>query len=178
MATRGRRRYGSRGPKRRLIWAENYNSVTISDDNQAGVGNLLSQFENALGAEMLGYTVTRILGEYSWWSSGGSQVDAVRFFHGGIRVGDDVTMDQVDEDVEDQAVARAPYSDWMYRRVTPWVQTAGVEQQTQAFYNRQVIDIRSKRRIDELGQGLYFSWNQANVNGGLSWSFRVLLMRP
>ena len=57
------------GAKRKLVWATfQYSSASLASGAQ-DLENMLGNFETALGADLVGATVTRVVGEYGWWVS-------------------------------------------------------------------------------------------------------------
>lgn len=139
--------------RRRLIWARSFNSGTTE---AASVDpaftapltfNLLSTFETNYGANLVGITVMRIRGHYAIL---GANTDTVAV-RAGIRVGDgqDFTTVSSDEDLYNPATNGGAFSDWMSFEVMG--STPGYVNPDAQY---RLVDVRSMRKIDELGQQL------------------------
>lgn len=152
--TRSRRyRSGRRAPLRKFIWAR---STGFLDRTVLGA-DLLGQFQQEYGAQLLGATVVRIKGWVVPNSIGGGadgqQMDGL---YGMI-----VDQDRADYSLAnnaEMAVEQREHDDWLY--YSPWV----VHNYTSAGFFRDVtpnpmaspwaVDIKSSRKIEELGQTL------------------------
>jgi len=136
-----RRRSGliTRRPRQNLQWATTEFSYAIA----AGAGvfvDLLSDWQTAAGENAKGITILRQVG----WVRANTLSTAYRF---GIRVGNET------EDEDDFRPRTNPYQNWMfYGRVD---QVDANELGGGAAFQR--FDLRSRRRIDEIGQSLFFA---------------------
>lgn len=153
---------GSSSNRRRLFWARTCQTFSITPNNRAQPIDLLYAFQQAYGADLFGFTVTRIVGHVTHWSMGGSSSNAAYTYSSGIRVDDQNQWTSTDTDARQLALVpyNDPYSDWMWVRNSEGYATTGtasadaVWQQQKS--NRVELDLRAQRRLDELGQTLFW----------------------
>ena len=149
-------------PRRRLVWSRTRNVFVGVGTAGDGV-DLLTQFRTAgeYGAQPLGVTITRVRGRIIL-----SETTAVAtndFFGLGLVIED-----------RNSAVADVPkpfaddHVDWM-----AWMPLArsGPDGLTGSF-NSWEIDVRSQRRMDEVGQTLWLTMDAAVTS---TWSATVVL---
>lgn len=158
-----RRPAARRLPKRNLFWARFTTLRTFTETNLATVLNPLAQFNEEYGANLFGFTVTRIRGHYTWATSDGTDVNTTYNLSFGIRPDESVDSSAGNADTDDEQLAKIPvndpYSDWMYVRNNV-ASTLGTGSGDYSFAqqlrdNRVELDIRSQRRFSELRQNLY-----------------------
>lgn len=190
------RSYRKSGPRRRMFWARETGFASFNANNLAGVSNLLQRFEGEYGADLFGFTVTRIRGHMSHFmdSTLTEPVQTTEWITRGIMVeseSDIATMD--DQAVFQNTPYTSPHDDWMWARnqvgVTPPSQVGtGLEARQQTFAqqlaeNRFEFDLKSQRRLDELGQSLYLfaGFGETPSDGSecfFEWDLHILCKRP
>ena len=126
------------GPKRRLIWARTlFTNLAVAETGTSV--DLLSTFEAAYSADLIGVTVVRIIGELQWEFTADPSRAIV-----GIMKGSE-TLDN-----DDLAPTTNLHLDWMYwSAVTGLAQGAGTAA-------HQSFDLRGMRKIDELTETLWW----------------------
>lgn len=159
------------GPRRKLVWART--GPVENQTKTAGVAgtsrtDLLAQFQTTYGAQLLGCTVMRIRGTWAYVAAVG---DIKKPITCGIRVFDEAhNIATLPGPITD------PHADWMYYEtlLANEPQVAGT-----TYTGRSVFDVRSRRKIEELGQGLAiaFEGNSA-VAQDFWWQASVLLALP
>lgn len=175
-------------PRRRYEWARAGGQATFNSTNAAGVSDLLTNFQEVLGADAAGVTITRIRGHVDFVYTGaelaaaGNQAPARMSF--GIRVATDMPDDITDTQVVQLANQR--YADWMYYEpayhVFPSAETDAMV--TPEHVTKLAVDIKAQRRFDELQQSLFtfISWQNVSGTAGVDvaayWSFNILLKMP
>lgn len=183
-----RRRTSNRGRsgtnRRRLFWARRTALSAFTAADRAASYNLLADFETAYGADLFGFTVTRIIGHYTYWTTSNTGVATTYNVSTGIRVDDE---SEIDGSTEAEQIARLPvndpFTDWMFARNNIGVTTTTGDpaQGFQLALNRVDLDLRSQRRLDELGQSLYwFVGLNASPGSDVNvwWDFHILCKRP
>jgi hypothetical protein len=172
----------SSGPRRRLFWARSTDVAQYSEGSPARWSNLLGQFNADYGADLFGFTVTRIVGHYSWFAADSQDVSTAYRLPVGIRV------DEQSESIAgnarlDKLPINDPNADWMYVRnnygITDSVQTHSSTRENAE--NRVELDLRSQRRLDELGQSLYLYHGMVpftDVTVTFHWDLNILCKRP
>lgn len=184
-----RRRMARRAaPQRRLFWATYNVATTLGSNNRAAIGDMLSDFNADYGADLVGFTVTRIRGTISWGPAGQAAAPW-GWYSVGIRKGNEKGMSIADTDEEQIALqpSQDPHGDWMYQRMTSaWVPSTQTGEghdvqlavQLGAWVNE--IDIKAQRRLDELGDSLFYFVEQGPEQGttNIHGRFRLLLKRP
>lgn len=183
MARRSNRRPIARGPKRNLFWART--SVTHSPSSPDDLSfrfDLLSDFNTVYGASLFGFTVTRTIIHLDNWT--GDATTQTRLPWGaGIRVADRVIEDSVVDTESEQQMQDPisdPYADWMfYHR---WDAMSG-DGTSRGIGYRQDFDIKSQRKLSELGQSLYLIGGVGLDVDGVDYGFttfnvQLLLKQP
>lgn len=181
-----RRRNSNRGrsaPRRRMFWARRAELSTLNADGYAFSHDLLQDFQDAYSADLFGFTVTRVVGHFTWWAS--AQTVATTFnLSMGLRVDD---SNQVQSVPADQRVGtlpiRDPFVDWMWVRNNGGATVGETDAPAlQMANNRVELDLRSQRRLDELGQSLYlFHGLNTPIEGEdifLWYDLHILCKRP
>lgn len=176
MARRYNRRPVGRGQKRDMFWARRTGLITFDTANQASIVSLLGDFNQAYGANLFGFTVTRIRGHFTHFTT--STVEPSTSYRMSVGIRKDERIDAstaaggvtgiADTDPE-QSVKQPfedPYSDWMYaRNCLGIVGSAGDEWASgdQVANNRVELDLKSQRKFSELNETLYMivgtSWD-------------------
>jgi len=147
-------------PRRKLVWARNADGIVIPVDDPAGTQNryLLEHFETRYDADLIGCTIMRIRGVMTAALVADSDAQqgyaAIRC---GIRVTDHADVDQTDYANSAMYEGQA-YADWM--AFEPFmldaigvIESGDIAEATSASEIRK-IDIRSKRKLQELGETL------------------------
>lgn len=181
-----RRRYSNRGRsnanRRRLFWARRSNLSTFSASNYAGIYDLLGPFQTAYDADLFGFTVTRIIGHYQYWAA--PQATTTTFnVSTGIRIDDQSEIEGSDASWRlGKLPVNDPHVDWMWSRNNLGFHPSESEEPASVSpLTRVELDLRSQRRLDELGQSLYMFMgiNDAPVDDiFVWWDFHVLCKRP
>lgn len=128
----------SRSANRKFVWARRLILDAAVPANSAVYSDLLADFQTALGSDAVGVTVTRIRGT---WSVTGSRV-----LIAGARVMTQSTFAGLTGAAFGPATDQ--YADWMM------YQPLMVNQPALTDFWSQDIDVRSSRKLDEIGQGL------------------------
>lgn len=150
---------GSNRPKRNLFWARTSHLFHITTTNRAQPVDLLYNFQERYDADLIGFTVTRIVGHMTHWAQSGAT--NAYTYSAGIRVDDNSQWSEQDEDSYqlNQVPYRNPYSDWMWVRNSegyfPGGDASNASVLSQMHDNRVEIDLRSQRRLSELSTSLY-----------------------
>lgn len=174
MATRRNYRTRRPAPKRNMFWARRTELVPYTNTNQGSIISLLSNFNSAYGASLFGFTVTRIRGHYTWYTAGVGEPSTTSRLSVGIRTDERsdaatastgvVGIADTDPEQAVKAPYSDPYADWMYARndllIFPSTGDASPTQQ-QIRDNMTQVDIKSQRKLSELGENLYL---MAEVN--------------
>lgn len=169
-------------PRRRLFWARRSGLATFTSTNYAGIYDLLGPFQEEYGADLFGFTVTRILGTVQHWAAP-ETTSTTYNLSTGIRVDDQSEIEgSAASDRLQRLPVNDPHTDWMWARNNLGFHAGEtMEPATLAYYNRFTLDLRSQRRLDELGQSLYWfaGINAAPVDDISMWyDFHVLCKRP
>lgn len=171
MATyRRRRTTGSRSPSRKFVWARTAGGaiVTAPDGNQFNgyARDLLIDFKNAYGADILGATIMRIRGVVRW-DTGAIAENETQQGAMGVRV---YTEPNIQTAV---GVRENPHADWMLYE--PFLGN-----QLDDEHQYRTIDAKANRKLEELGQGLLLSFqhNTVGVAAGVAWNLSVGLKLP
>lgn len=133
-------------PNRKFVWARHF--LTTTHVGAAVGSDLLFQFEQDYGAQLIGATITRIRGYmFAASTSTGGTVNAFRF---GARV----LSGQLDlsSTVPDQDPWVDENADWMLWEPFPSVFVPGTGSGDQL--RARMVDVKSQRRLDELGEKL------------------------
>lgn len=181
-------------PKRNLFWTRITQNGEFQEDDVAAQVNLLSTFESEYGAKLYGFTVERIRGHYTFWcpndESGTGLSAPAGIISYGIRKDErrdssqpDWGIADTDEEQADKIPTGDPYADWMFVRNQAFA-IAGMNEDQQVALHRQEIDIKSKRKLSELGESLYLMHGVAPTNESVvfpvayAYQFNVLLRQP
>lgn len=173
MATRrsnsvGRRGGAGRSSNRKFVWARQNGSVAV-DDDQGAVVNLLDNFRAAYGADILGSTVMRIRGTI-FWNTANVTIDAITAVSA-IR-----TAEQVELEQDAEGPLTSMHADWMM------YQTTILDNNAPGWYlvARQDIDVKSSRKMEELGEtlALAFEHDAAATALGVKYILSVGLKLP
>lgn len=154
-----------RSDRRKFIWARVFDSTSITGD---AVGtDLLSEFETAYGAQLIGCTITRIRGYFFAWGSN-TTAEAQDAFRMGIRVTSGfLELNPLDQD---NSPWNDDWADWMAWE--PYVTVpalAGAELLGPDTLVARQIDVRSKRRLDELNQRLVMLYGGNPAAPTITW---------
>jgi len=165
----------SRPPRRKLVWADSQGDTTVAVGNFLSV-DALGEFSGMPGASTVGATVVRIHSRL-WVTSSVTNGDGISW---------SFIVDQVDE-VEDGpgiptstahvlSPTFSPNADWMI--YTKW--NAHPAYSFQGAVNNLELDIRSKRKIPELGDTLLMVVENIDATDTITIAYhtRSLLMLP
>ena len=146
-----RRSYNrSRAPRRRMFWARRAGIITLTTDNLASQQSLLADFQTEYGADLFGFTVTRIVGHYTYWTADAPTLSTTYNLSVGIRV-DESSDTQGIDDVQqgDRIPVNDPHVDWMYARnnLGTTTESTTVSTAEQAALNRVELDLKAQRRM-------------------------------
>ncbi len=138
-ATRGQ----SSGSNRKFVWARQGGSAAVDTDQGLTI-DLLQEFQTAYGADILGSTITRIRGVVQWnlgdvAVAGLAAITAIR------------TADQTELQADAEGPLTSYHADWM-----AFVPTILDDSVPSAWH--QEIDVRSQRKMEELGRTLALSF--------------------
>jgi len=154
---RSSNRRAPRAPRRKLVWVRNAQGVVIGPG-----GNFssfpLGQFEGSYGAQLIGCTIMRIRGTMSACIVGNATPAGTEAF-AAIRFGIRIT-DHADLALGDYAIGamygNQAQADWFcfesFMLDNGGTTTAGNEVDTTAASEIRRIDVKSRRRLDELDQ--------------------------
>jgi len=151
-------------PRRRMEWARTF--ITSTAATVAGgalATNLLTDFETALGASLLGSTVLRIRGEIV--SSPDTQADSLATF-GFIVTNEDIAAAAI-EPVGDR------YADWMGYGSHRYIAAPAAASLTLPL--RTHVDVKSKRKLMALEDTLWFVFQPTVADQHYTAFFSVLL---
>jgi hypothetical protein len=154
--------------RRKRIWARS--SGALQFGSGGGSEDLLSDFELAYGAQLIGCTVARILGEISFRAAGAStEVNPSAF--AGILVEED--------NGNDVYPFSQLHADWMFWRKAYALNrdAAGQDATAAASQIHVPVDVKSMRKLDELNESLYLRF-QAEDAWNASWGLSVLVLLP
>ena len=130
---------------------------------------MLQDYEQVLGADAAGTTITRIRGRIAWAYFPETSLQEPLIASWGIRVDES----QVTNLTDTQQVERLQqhYADWlMYEQRYVWPSVEGEGLVSPNLIHEDVVDIRSQRRLDELQQSLYFVAGVPGIAAGRSRS--------
>ena len=158
MATRTRVSRGTRysrgtGSRRKFVWARRLIIGATTGANAASFSDLLTDFQTALGADALGVTVVRIRGAISFTGTSllvvGARIMTQSDFATLVSPAQGPSSDQ--------------YADWMMYEpvVHNGVATVG-------SVSGQHFDVKSSRKLEELGQGLLLAVSNPTLSAA-SW---------
>lgn len=186
-----RRRYSNRrrsGSKRRLEWADlTVSGTPLNDTTPVRWRDAFGDWEGQAGADVQGVTITRILGDVAW-TVPNTVAQEYHWLTMGFEVANasdnyELTMPQRVHRLSD------PYRDWMYYRRLPTYTAAAdipVAGRVEGWPSHKFdLEIKSKRRFDELSQSLFFWYGfpgATQIGEGNEYSmyahFRILYMKP
>jgi len=157
--------------RRKLVWGRLVNLSPLEVAAGAATAtNLLTALETDLGAQVFGATVMRIRGELMIYAdnadAGANLVIQAGY---GITVSDAAGTPNIFTD---------EHQDWMGYQTTALVQSS-TNSYREAAYHRLPIDIRSRRKLDEVGQQLTLVQANSSLSGASVFFIRnlsVLLM--
>lgn len=166
MVTRRRRTFRSRAPRRRLEWAYASAENLALGAGAVGTANLLADYETAFGADAHGSTVMRIRGIVTF----APQIPAVaETIQWGIVVVPTPYVTSLSPRTNH-------YEDWMiYESIT--LPPAALMQNFELPLLR-TIDLRSRRRLPEIGTTLAFAVVPTGGTLQYSYGLRILLALP
>ncbi len=159
----GSRRRGRRAPLRKFVWARTTGVLVGPSETGA---DLLDVFQTEYGAQLVGATVMRIRG----YIRPNVVATSVVTGHCGIIVESDNELN--DQNALQQGPSARPHDDWL--AWLPWLvdNSTGVPAlsrvaETSWNFNASpwAVDIKSSRKIEELGQGLHL-WYDFVAGGG------------
>lgn len=171
-------------PRRRMFWADSTSLFTAGPTTAPTPlepVDLLEQFGAEYGADLFGFTVTRIRGRITWAYDQTTVVERHDASFG-IRVADEGAINNLT--TEDDRVQISPtfdkHADWMWvHQDTHYTNLSAGWMYAQYSVD---VDIKAQRRIDELGQSLYLlgSFGGADFESfvNMFFSLRVLCKRP
>ena len=154
-------------PRRRLVWSR---SIKSESGATSGAYDLLEDFRLATqyGAQPLGTTITRVRGSLVL---GPPSVTTPTGITWGLVVEDRAALaTEVPKPQQERHV------DWLAWQPHPHVGADGIT----GTANAREIDVRSQRRLDEVGQTLWLAWDQASatVTWTVTFTLSVLLRLP
>lgn len=171
------RRRRTSNSSRKFVWARHAGAFDPTDTPGVHGVDLLSQFQENYGAQLIGATVVRIRG-YVVPTSDGSFTGN---FQG--RWGILVDSDNTDVTLASNDPGGRPFEDWMAYQ--PFSIATGGQSTTlqqvatgNVYANEWAVDVRSSRKIEELGEGLYLFWNLPESTWGLNWELSIGLKLP
>lgn len=188
-----RRRTARRGvrPRRRYEWARSSSLVDFELNNEAGPADLMSGFQNILGADAAGVTITRIRGEFTWAYLPNTDATANGIWRTPIKVQAGIRVDenQVANLTDTQQINKLDqlYADWMFYEQSWVYPSVAWTEENQSIVSenlilRQPIDIKSQRRFDELQQSLFLFAGSPAILGDdhvrFTWDLQILLKMP
>ncbi len=188
MARRGSyyRRPRGRGPKRNLFWARSSQLQTLEDGAQSNTTDLLGNFQTEYGADLFGFTVTRILGFYTWYTTSSPTAETSYILSAGIRMDEN---SEVAGSNNTEKTARLPlndpYADWMWARNEIGISASDTYTRLneQVANNTKYLDLKSQRRASELKTSLYLFSGANNLPDAdtpvyFYYDLHILLKQP
>lgn len=142
---------------RQFIWARAGGTFILTagstETNEAYNEDLLEEFENEYGADIVGSTVTRIRGVIAVYPEQGATNPAMPIF-GIRRYGERVSPNNLDNLASEPGPFSGPHADWMM--YLPVFMSIEIPYQSREI----VVDVKANRKIEELGQSLMLSAEQ------------------
>ena len=174
MATRRNqrgRRGGRRAPLRKFVWARwsgvlNPAGQAVDDPNGPSAVNVLSQFENAYGADIIGSTVVRARGAIYPDLEGGAAIQGRL----GLVVEAREELYNIDgtpisnPEVRDSGPMVSPHKDWMMFFPYFWPANVTTPVSSNAMSAVTGFDVRANRKIEELGQTLHMYLDEFHLD--------------
>jgi len=167
-----RRSSRARGQRRKLVWARTFNSTTVNvAASTAGTVSLTQAFQTALGADIIGCTVMRIIGYISLTNSTNSHAIP---FTAGIVVFSAPGIPAAQADPE--ANAHQDFMWWKRFNLNPVDTNVG----NRTAVSDYPVDVRSRRKMSELNQDLVLVYRNSHATDtiALDYSFSTLLALP
>lgn len=156
-----------RAPLRKFVWARSFGILATGAGTPLGL-DLLGNFQSEYGAQLIGSTVVRIRGYIAPTAIGGG-ADSLGF--GGVW---GIIIGRDNDDYTDplMAVEQREHDDWL--AYLPWaVQNPNLAQEQLLSSNVDAspfaVDIKSQRKIEELGQTLQL-WRTQLDGGDVDWT--------
>lgn len=143
--SRGRSRGMANQVQRKWIWARSNGSGIINAEAPLNI-DLLGEFQEQYGAQLLGATVMRVRADVIV----GSQAVTEGTVLCGVRVYTENDL------ASEEGPLTNPHADWMTYKASQLVTEEGLF--GQFSIERYELDVKSARKIEELGQGLMISW--------------------
>lgn len=174
-------RRNRRAPLRKFVWARATGFASAPETS--GV-DLLDLFQAEYGAQLLGCTVVRIRGFVTPFVTGGTAGETAVSGRWGIIVESDNELSTQDPLV--QGPGARPHDDWMMWAPFSFEPVAlGPVGDQPATWNAEAsvwgVDIKSNRKIEELGQGLHLWYDyvaSGGVNVNLDYQLSIGLKMP
>ena len=166
---------------RKFVWARSF-GVLAGEQNGVFGADLLGQFQQEYGAQLIGSTVVRIRGYVCPTPFADYPVGTVRGSFGVI-----VGRDTDDYSAPNMAMEQREHDDWLaylpWRAGVPGADTYSPDiHHTTSNANSAVyaVDLKSSRKIEELGQTLQLWRNNPADSGGSSmdWHLSIGLKLP
>lgn len=137
--------------------------------------DLLGAFETAVGAQILGATVVRGRGWYNWTATGALGTIAR------TNLGIIVAPESSTAAILDPGATTGTELDWMYFQAHTFPGTylatgAGTASQPRDYEYE--LDMKARRRMDELNQSLWLVVNSITTTAQLLFNASILLMLP
>lgn len=174
MAFRGRRSFRGRRQRRKLIWS--HHNEQFAAGTNAGV-DLLNDFRTRMGitAGPPGLTIARIVGNIQFSVASPVTLDVAS----GCVIGF-LKESRLETSATIQKPLTEPNHDWMWREWVPFSHYNPINSTVaNSFIVSHPIDIQVKRKMQEIDESLWFTWE---ATGGLSIAVfvdvRVLEMLP
>jgi len=146
--------------RRRYIWGR-YFVDTVAAGGAIANTNLLGDLETELGSALVGCTIMRIRGTLTHLPS--AAITELALGIGVFPVSSGVTEPVGQE-----------YADWMYWERFKWFATAATSSEAQ----RIPIDVRSRRRLDEVEQTLILAETNGAAANTWNLSLSILVLLP
>lgn len=181
----------SRRPQRKLIWARHASLVTLAPGGLLALAPL-QELETTYGAQLIGATIMRVRGVISATIAGTSDGDAFSAFRIGMRV-----TDHADNAPQDYAIGAMytfqAHADWFlfepFMLDNSGASVAGEEVDTTAASEIRLVDVKARRKIQELDQTVEMvigspsptgpiTLPKASVNTRVRWDFSILVALP
>ena len=170
---------GGSGSQRRKVWARQTGVLTlpVGTPGPTVQEDLLANFNTALGSSEPGMTVARVVGNFTATFQSGETANA-----GGLAF---IGLIQDESNRALNGPDSFPYQDWFYYNMT-YIQVppAPADASEGAGFHRWDVDLRAKRRLDEISESLWISaQNNTNpfVNGSelvVYYQLNLLMLLP
>lgn len=161
--SRGTRTRFQRSAGRKFVWARRLILNATVPANSAVFSDLLTDFQTALGADVVGTTIVRIRGMW--------QITDTSPLVMGVRIMTQSSFPNLDPAT--QGPAQDQYADWFA------YQPLMTNNPSVTDFTTQEIDIRSSRKMEEIGQGLLLAVdNPTATPGGFTMDLSIGLKLP